>query len=177
MDALAFFDTIAGDQIACVLAADLRIVAVSPAWRHFARANGSPRDVIGTEYDSVIVEPLRSFYRDAFAKVAARGVPWDHDYECSSAEVRRRFRMRVYPLEQGTGIVHAVRLEEPYSSPASGPSDTYEEHGLIVMCAECRKVKNVRAFRWDWVPAYVRARPDNISHGLCPSCAAHYFPG
>ncbi len=176
MDALAFFDTIAGDQIACAMAPDLRIIAVSPAWRHFARANGSPRDVIGTEYHSVIAEPLRTFFVDAFANVAARGEPWDHDYECSSPEVRRLFRMRVYPLDHGTGIVHAVRLEEPYPGAASSPSDAYEHQGLIVMCAECRKVRNVRAYRWDWVPAYVRARPANISHGLCPSCAAHYFP-
>ena len=176
MDALTFFEAIAGDQPACVLTHTLRIVAVSPAWRRFARVNGGLREVVGTEYDSVIIEPLRTYFRDAFVTVRERGEPWDHDYECSSPEMRRRFRMRVYPIEEGFGIVHALRIEEPHPASDVDPDAAYEHEGLVTMCAHCRKVKNQRAFRWDWVPAYVRSLPSNVSHGLCPPCAAHYFP-
>ena len=29
----------------------------------------------------------------------------------------------------------------------------------------------------DWVPAYVRSPPENLSHGLCDPCYAFYWGG
>jgi len=179
VDALTFFESVSGGDSACALTTELRIIAVSPGWTQFALQNGG-RDVLvrwgaGAEITSAIPEPLLSHYRAVFERVWTTRQPWDCDYECSSAEIYRLFRMRIYPLVDGFGIVHALRIEEPRHGGRHAPGEAYLEHGLIAMCSYCRKVRHRPTSRWDWVPAYVSSRPPNISHGMCPSCAAHYW--
>jgi hypothetical protein len=179
VDALTFFDAVSGDDSACALTHDLRVIAVSPGWVRFARANGGDDVLVrwgtGASIATALPEPLLSYYRGVFAQVATQRHPWDCDYECSSADVYRLFRMRIYPLDEGFGIVHALRIQEPYYGHASAPDDAYLEEGLIAMCAYCRKVRHRPTGRWDWVPAYVSQRLPNISHGMCPGCASHYW--
>lgn len=110
-----------------------------------------------------------------FDRVRDTRVPWDCDYECSSADTYRLFRMRIYPLAEGFGIVHALRIEEPHFERPHRASEAYIDRGVIAMCSYCRKVRHRPTLRWDWVPAYVANRPANLSHGMCTSCAAHYW--
>lgn len=179
MDALTFFDAVSGEDSACALTADLRIIAVSPGWTRFARANGGAEVLErwgpGASITTALPEPLLSYYRDVFARVATQHYAWDGDYECSSAELYRLFRMRIYPLDEGFGIVHALRIEERHHRTGFAPHEAYVDEGLIRMCAHCRKVQHRPTRRWDWVPGYVATRPPNVSHGLCPGCEAYYW--
>jgi sigma-B regulation protein RsbU (phosphoserine phosphatase) len=48
--------------------------------------------------------------------------------------------------------------------------------GLLSICSYC---KNIREGRDNWIPVerYVSQRADTLfSHGICPTCAAAYFP-
>lgn len=168
------------------LSGDRRLVYVNPAWRTFALANGARWAAgewgLGASYDAALPEVLRRFYADLFARARREGAPVDHDYECSSARRHRRMRMRVYPLApEGWLVVNAIVAESDHPGPASPPSipGYVDAHGLVVMCAHCRRVRRVdRADgeRWDWVPEWVARMPERTSHSLCGPCLAHHYP-
>ncbi len=172
------------DDVAYVLAADRTILRTNQGWSRFALANGGastldrwPR---GACIDDAIPEPLRAFYLGAFSRALASGERWEHDYECSSAETYRRFRMVAYPVEQQwLVVVNSLIMEEAMAREVCAPCLTaYEADGVIGMCSHCRRVRNPAGHqRWDWVPAYVRSPPRNLSHGLCEPCYAFYWGG
>ncbi len=116
---------------------------------------------------------LRDLHRDLLESVCTTGERREYDYECSSAEIERTFRMVVFPAAARFLVVtHSLRIERPHDRPAMAPDDGgYTHDGVIRMCSNCRRVLAIGASeRWDWVPAYVTAMPDNVSHGLCPPC-------
>lgn len=173
------------EDVACVLDADLRFVHCNPAWDHFALANQGERArseyVLGTSLLDVVAGPLRRFFQHAFEAVASSGNPFEFDYECSSADCFRLFRMHIMPLKPGGGflVVHSLRVEEPHHRAAESPdSERYcTSEGLIVMCAHCRRTRRVQEpDKWDWVPAHLNDRSLQVSHGLCGICRAYLYP-
>ncbi len=166
-----------------VLDADLRIAHCNPAWDAFAHSNGGravlAAKVCGMPLFQFIPPVMQSFYREVFAACAEDGEPFAFDYECSSPNEYRRFRMEVMPSKRGRGIavVNALRIEQPHGAVAAPPSTEYlAETGLITMCAHCRKTRSARdPQRWDWVPAYVATVKAPISHGLCPPCHSYHY--
>ncbi len=164
----------------------LRLLYCNAAWDRFALENGGPTVVrqhqIGVDIRSVIPEPLRSFYLDAFARVRTTGEPWDHDYECSSPERFRLFHMRVTPFAWQSQrriliVVNSLVAEGPHPGPGvdSNRAALHDEDGIVTMCCHCRRTRLPSGAReWIWVPSLVRDMPLNVSHGLCPPCFSTY---
>lgn len=163
---------------AYVTTRDLRIVRTNDGWTRFALANGGEatpqRCQPGYRIDDALPASLRDFYIAAFERAFAARRPFEHDYECSSADVLRRMRMIVYPIADSFLLfVHSVRFEEEHVRiPAEMPSS---HAGLPTMCAHCRRVRGPNG-SWLWVPAFVASPPPNVSHGLCEPCAEFYYP-
>ena len=168
------------DNVSYVLDHELRVVATNEAWERFAKQNGGEQLLArwqpGAPLLAVIPDDLRTFYRDGFARAAQTADRWEHDYECSSPQLFRRYRMIAYPFDGSFVVTHAPLVERPHEQPAAAPSPVYERDGVIAVCAHCRRVRHTaERERWDWVPAYVAPPVDNLSHGLCPPCYRYYY--
>lgn len=173
------------EDVACVLDSQLRFVYCNPAWDRFALANQGEdargERVLGTALLDTVAEPLRRFFQHAFEAVASSGKPFEFDYECSSSEKFRLFRMQILPLrpEGCFLVVHSLRVEEPHEGPAELPDEQRYRtpEGLVVMCAHCRRTRRVaEPAKWDWVPAHLNNRSFTVSHGLCEICYAYLYP-
>lgn len=164
------------------LSADLHVDYVNEAWTQFARANrarwADGEWGIGSSVMAAIPDVLRPFYERLFERARAGKVVVEHDYECSSATVTRRFRMRVLPCESGgLLVVHSLLRADPQPEPGVPPLDAVYRHlGMILQCSHCRRVQRANEpGTWDWVPAYVEHPQPKTSHGLCEVCAAYYY--
>lgn len=171
------------------LSPDGRIAHLNPAWHAFGVANGARSSGAGGDIGDALLHStppvLRPFYEELFADAIATGKVREHDYECSSPEQRRTFRMRVHPCASGAlVIVHSLLREAPHAGNACPPLERLyrDARGLVVQCANCRRVR--RATRpstepasatWDWVPEYVAHMPARTSHAICMLCAQFYY--
>jgi hypothetical protein len=167
-------------NVSYVLDHQLRIVETNRAWNRFALENGGEQVVAswrpGAALLDVIPDPLKPFYRDGFARAAQTADRWDHDYECSSPTVFRKYRMITYPFDGSFLVTHALLVEKPHAEPAAASSAAYERDGVIAICSHCRRVRHAAdPSRWDWVPAYLAPAVQNLSHGLCPPCFSYYY--
>lgn len=168
---------------------DGEIAYVNPAYLRFADEHGAGEEIreswgVGANAYDAMVGPLKQFYRERFTECARRGVVWDHLYECSNSTTFREFNLRAFPLDgAGLLVVHALVVQSPHdpeTHPAHRPElgRYMDEHGLVVQCYHCRRVRRPGASpRWDWVPQWVDHPPPNTSGTLCTPCAAHSFPG
>lgn len=182
-------DLEADSAIIYLLQPDLRIIYCNKAWDRFAENNnGGPglirSAILGTRILDVIPEPLKSYYANAFAQVKKEGRPWEDDYECSSPELYRLFRMRMLPLADSYVFVeNSLRIERPHdleSHAMPGNAGLYlNEHGILTMCSHCRRTRRIGMAEgpvWDWVPSFLVDPPGRVSHGLCPNCRAYFYP-
>ena len=49
--------------------------------------------------------------------------------------------------------------------------------GLLPICSSCKKIRNDGGY-WQQIEAYLAEHTEaSFTHGICPDCAAHYFPG
>lgn len=128
---------------AFALRADLRLSYVNPAYVHFGSENGGQQidsfTGIGTYIGDVLVGPLRDFYLAAYLRVLEKGERWDHEYECSSSTLFRRYLQSIYPLKGGAGLVVVNRLivEDAHKLKAEDPDRNryVNSKGLIVQCS------------------------------------------
>jgi len=170
--------------------ADLRMAYLNPAWFTFARENDGEPDIsrdwpLGRSIMEAVPEDLHRFYHRAFRDCLAKGVPWHHDYECSSADIWRLLHLTVYPLghQQGFLMVHSPVQAHPHREserPTGGFSAPrhLDDHGFVHQCANCRRIQNLKSptDRWDWLPALVEVPYPQVSHTICPICMGYYHP-
>lgn len=166
---------------AFVLSAEWRLLRVNDGWTRFARENGGEalldRWHEGSSIDGVIPAELWPFYRDAFARVHSTGNHWEHNYECSSADLYRSMHMVVYPVEPGAVLVVSSPVVVRAHTREAVSAAEYEHGGVIVACCHCRRFRSPHdKSSWHWVPDYLRSPPPKVSHGLCQACLAHYYP-
>jgi hypothetical protein len=171
---------------------DTTLAYVNPAWSAFAESNNGQPAVerewgLGARYLDAIAEPLQPFYERLLQEAPGVGMslrPASHTYECSSADVFRRFVMQVYCLPERSGfvVVNSLVVEAPHD-PAARPAQSPDAvrymntDGVIVQCSHCRRIRHAGADeRWDWVPEWVEHSPRDTSHGLCPICFEYYYP-
>lgn len=154
----------------------------NPGWEAFARANGGAairsRFGLGTSYLDGIAGPLRSFFRAAFDNSMLTSEPFELDYECSAPEVFRQSHLLALPvIGEGLLLVHSVVVERPHAHDEHPSLESVYRlpTGVIVQCANCRRVKRRDGSSWDWVPAWVAALPPSTSHGICASCRGLYW--
>jgi hypothetical protein len=165
------------------------IAYLNPAWYQFSYENGgepglSARWDLGAKMTLAISPQLLPFYVRAISACRRRQTPWEHSYECSSADAFRQFRMKMYPLTPSGEvlIVHSLALERPHrwERDVCAPlaSDYRDPQGLIHQCAHCRRFLNPNAQHcWDWISDWVREPPSQVADALCPVCRDYYYPG
>ena len=170
----------ASDNVSYILSKDLRILRTNSAWDRFALENGGEQILVswrpGASILAAIPELLRPFFVERFGRACATGERWEHDYECSSPERYRQFRMIAFPFGESFVVTHALRAEHAHDRETREPSEVYVQRGIVTMCAHCRRVRARPRERWDWVPMYVARPPARVSHGLCAPCAEYYYP-
>ena len=171
----------------CALWPDLRIGYVNPMWNAFGRANGASEQAerwgLGANVLDAVPTVLRPFYVRLFARALETCAPVDHDYECSSPEQRRTYRMRVQPVAGAFVVVHTLLREEAHGDEAHAAVESIyrDARGTIEQCAHCRRVRRASTpdgatAEWDWVPDYVASMPPCTSHGVCAVCVAYFYP-
>ena len=170
------------------VASDGRIVYLNPAWFHVAEQSHATRSLAGWGIGRNALEafgPLRQRYEALFAKARESGQPLQQLYSCRTGLQRRDFMMRVLPLGGDFVLVHNTLIECTPETEASFnlSADYVSRDGLIVACANCRRVKHQgHAERWDWVPALLsdvaRIAPLDrpVSHSVCEPCLGFYYP-
>lgn len=170
----------ASPMVSYAIDPEFRIRYCNAAWDRFAIANEAPEltngRALGTNLLATIHAELRPFYLEGFEQANRSGAVWECQYECSSAEVFRKFQMRVHPIapKGWFAITNALSVERPhigYSTDGgnSGP--------LLTMCCHCRWTRRTDdTTRWDFVPAHLERSVTNVSHGLCPICRAYFYP-
>ena len=172
-----------GPATLVALAPDGTILWVNAAWREFARANDGD-DVLrrfgpGQSYFAGAGGPLRSFYEGVVQNALLTGEPFEQDYECSSAEVFRIYHLRVLPFGvDGLLLEHSLVVERPHEQEDHDAVEPCYRNasGMIVQCANCRRVRRAEGDAWDWVRPWVSDLPTNTSHGICSACMGYYWP-
>jgi hypothetical protein len=159
------------------VADNFRIVRCNRAWDTFAlENNGSAakqNKVLGVHLFAVIPRDLSNFYDEGFQTARKQG-RWQHIFDCSSARVIRRLRMRITPF--GSGFLIRNVLVKDTLAPPSEASGNFADYGpLITMCCHCRRVENKKINAWQWVPEYIEERPLEIRNRLCPACWAYHY--
>lgn len=167
------------------LDSDLRITYCNPAWDRFALENGgealcSPAP-IGRSVLDFISGPDRDYFATHYRRVLRGTEPWEHDYECSSPDTFRKFRLRALPMRTRAGlmVINSLCVEHPLDLVGHPPLEAVYrmDNGMIVMCSGCRRTRRVEpASVWDWVPGLVERMPLDISHGICERCKELYYP-
>lgn len=168
---------------------DFRLAYLNPGWFRFARDNGGHPAI---EHDWPLERSLldcvhggvRRYVESALRGCIESGEVWQHDYECSSASVYRRYHQVVYPLgrREGALIVNSLVIERPQDQVARPPQPAdrsiyIDAHGMVTQCAHCRRVRHQQVpERWDWVPEWVRQCPPSTTHTFCPTCLGFYYP-
>jgi PAS domain-containing protein len=168
-----------------ILDRSFRIVYCNPAWNVFAQQNGGQHllrsDVQWKSSFDGASDLMKEFYRSGYEKALEENKPWEHDYECSSPEQERAFRMRVIPLKGAHLFVENVlRWERPHDREVQPGFDSeyLRQAGFIVMCANCRRTERLTKdgkATWEWIPSYVEKPPSLVSHGLCRTCRFYYY--
>ncbi len=169
-----------------VLDSSFRIAWCNLAWDRFALENGGDgvlrEQQIGRSAIDATPARLRAFYMAVYNRVLHYGEEADCVYECSSAETFRRFHMHIKRKDTPRGaflvVMNSLILQEPHTGP-DAPYDTHglrDEHGLITMCAHCRRTQLPETTdTWVWAPELVRRMPLEVSHGICSVCFDIYY--
>jgi len=170
----------------CGIWEDFSIAYLSPGWYRFARENmGEPRISqhwrIGDNLLSGIHGPLSDFFQEGYQRCLRENRPWHHRYECSSASLFRECHMVSYPVSnaQGLLIFHSVQMTRPHQR-SQMTHDAFRDHyaddlGHLHQCSYCRRFQQPDSqVQWDWIPDWIDNPPEDLSHGICNSCASHY---
>jgi len=165
--------------------ADGRLALTNAAWDRFAAENGAPELPrewpLGRNVYEAIPGELEPFYREGWEWAGESGHPWSHSYECSSADVYRRYRMTTYPMggSEGLLVVNSLVVDAPRPEgrgPGTSPRDEYRQaDGSTVQCSHCRRTMHVATGRWDLVPEWVQRWPDHARGTLCDVCAVYHY--
>lgn len=161
-----------------VIDRDGEVLWRNPAWWQFAIDNGADAASVSIpSYFDAIQGSFRDHYERAFANALATDTVFEQEYECSSPQRRRLFRLRAMPIG-GAGLVleHSLIAEAPLPADAEWPASAYEgPQGTIAQCGNCRRVHHLPSSAWHWVPALIENVHPKTSHVICPSCVGFYW--
>ncbi len=158
------------------------ILWVNAAWSKFAWENGGTEILTkfgpGASYFDGLSPQLRGFYEEVVQRALQTGEPFIQDYECSSPEKYRIYRLRALPIgTDGLLLEHSLVVERPHEDMSAAAIDARYKNaeGLIVQCANCRRVRRVDEGGWDCVRPWDTAIPPNASHSICAACVGYYW--
>lgn len=166
-----------------VVKPDGTVVDIRGTWDDFAQANAAGglaiADVVGRDLRDFVSGPAtRQIYEALIGRVVQTRTAIQFTFRCDAPEVRRHMHMDV--VGDGTENVRftsRIVREEPRPPQPLLSTDADRSDETIVMCSWCKRVKLDE--RWVEVEEYVAStglmeeeRLPQLSHGLCPDCAA-----
>ncbi|HEY3769751.1 MAG TPA: hypothetical protein VGN44_13850 [Candidatus Angelobacter sp.] len=164
------------------LGADLEITYCNRAWDCFAAENNGH----GLLAESVLHRPVLEFFtpvmRDYYAEIFIRARQTleiqCQEYECSSPEIFRFFRMQIYPLKNGFAVINSLHVKKAHAQPGLQPLDAryLQSNAFLRICSNCRRTcRNDESGQWDWVPEYLQPNRKNVTHGICAACLEYFY--
>ena len=171
-------------DVVYIVDAEMKLKAYNNAWITFAQANGGEKITqtydLGSAVTDVGEAPLKHFMKRKYREAMALNKMFACNYECSSPQLLRIFRLNAYPLIDKKGLVisHHLVKECPHIKEGVAFSKQFvNSDGVIVQCMNCRKIKDPNTVdRWLWVPSLLEQGIANMSHGICRRCLDHYYP-
>jgi hypothetical protein len=159
----------ASEASIAVLNAAGRIIAVNDGWILFGRANGrpDPESDLGRRYPYVEAEGIRDV-------IAGPEPDYSKVYPCHSPVEQRWFRLLAARVDHGWPgrclVIHRRLDDAPTSEDISGTGEELglRWQGIYKMCGWCEQ--QTRDPLGHWIPGQPEPG-QNISHGLCSSCA------
>jgi hypothetical protein len=164
--------------------ADDTICYVNAAWPQFARGNGATsletEDVIGQVLWSFVEGmDLQQFYREVVGLVRKTKRPMALQFRCDAPDRTRLHEMTVSTQSGNRIRFECVILNEtPRSYVPLLDATVARTDEFLVICSMCKRLEVARA---DWrelvegaqeLRLFERLRFPQLSHGLCPVCAA-----
>lgn len=68
------------------------------------------------------------------------------------------------------------KLAEKNNQLAKALREVKELHGLLPICASCKKIRNDQGY-WDQIEVYIQEHSKaDFSHGICPDCLKELYP-
>ena len=159
-----------------------RILLLNPAYHRFAGDNEGDKVAsdysVGSDMLAAISGPQKEFYRSFLGECFGQSEPKSHDYECSSSERYRLFKLFAYPSVSHEVLLldHAIQVEKAQELTGSTLSkEQYiDSYGIMHQCGHCRRVRHNNSEQWDWLELAMTFK--EVSHGLCDSCLSTYYP-
>lgn len=173
--------------IAYRIDAEDRLVFVSESWSEFARENdGSavmPEYVLGRVLWSQMADlTVLDIYR-RLVSLAREGRPTTFDYRCDAPAWRRVFCMTIAARPDGhVEFRSTLRFQTPRPALALLESRQRRDERLVRLCSWCHAIA-VSADEWlpletavDRLQFLAGDSLPRLTHGICPKCAARFFP-
>lgn len=160
---------------------DLKVNLLNDAYYQFALQNNGEdikeRFSLGSNILSAISGEQREYYKYLFRKLFDSNKHHSHDYECSSVEKYRLYKMFLYPSKDNVVLLleHTRIEEKPINQKeiSSDPKDFIDKNNVMVQCGHCRKVRNIHNKQWCWLKESFTYK--RISHTICNICFDTYY--
>jgi hypothetical protein len=142
--------------------------------------------LIGSNVLSAIPDIIRNNIKKMYDDVLLNNKIIEHEYDCHSPTVFRRFKMRILPFMNGFALHEHCQIESSELRGAHELSDGEIEsgymdiNGIIHQCCHCRRIQSCTdTNNWVWVISLISRNStfsSDISHSICPVCLFHYYP-
>jgi hypothetical protein len=165
------------------------IVDYNEGYKLFAIANEG-EDIlekwpIGSNILLSVPDIIRDFIKKMYDDVLHNNKTIEHEYDCHSPTVFRRFKMRILPLYDKFALNEHALIESSALSQPCELSDSdikskfIDGNGIIHQCCHCRKIQSSSDLNnWQWVVSLIKRNSKysgKVSHTICPVCMFHYF--
>lgn len=168
-------------DLTCVLNERFQVVYCNRAWDRAATANGveqaSGAKLFGQPLLRFVPRALEYHYSTLLETAREKHISVFAEYECNTPSIYRRYQMKIVPVPRSSllALIHTVVKEGsiPYRVHSAFDHD-YGLKDVAMMCAQCRRTKQLHDNIWDWVPEFVHKSPRRVSFGVCDECTALY---
>ncbi|MEO6396903.1 MAG: hypothetical protein ABIP13_00390 [Tepidiformaceae bacterium] len=180
--------------LACALDAEGTIVYLHERW-DTVLPPGAPNaarseQLIGSRWLDAMTDDTVLYYERLVASVfslpSTIGAGLVHVSQCNTPDLVRQCTARFAPVFDGDGppigatIVYGLKslgTAAQHYGMSLRPVETFtNDDGNVVQCSCCRRLRDPQGRDWEFVPAALAEAPARLSHGLCPTCVALYYP-
>jgi hypothetical protein len=164
---------------------NLRIVGYNEAYVLFTRTHcqfdSNTELLLGSSMLFAIDEPQQHVFHQKFRSAITTHTPFEYDYQCPSLIDHKKLHLSGYPLPRKKGMLITHHLQLSLGQGQTGIEHQHfipKKNELITQCCHCRKIRAKNSEHpWYWIPQVLENKLSNISHGFCPFCQEHYYPG
>lgn len=159
-----------------------QIILFNEGYVRFANQNDGVESLsrygLGTNILDAIYGPQKEYYHKFINNCFEQTKHITHEYECSSENVYRLMKLFVYPSHDNKVLLmeHTLIEKKIHDIIESIKiiDDYLDNDNIIIQCGQCRRSQHQKTKNWDWVvSSFTHVK---ISHGLCDSCLALYYP-